>query len=164
MRKTYKCHNCHEVFRAEEMIEYTSLGSKTSYRYCKKCYEIQKNREEFSNKVCEIFGLKRPNSQIWSQRKYLINTYGYTDNTIIDCLDYIYNVEKFKKQKITLGLVNPISVEKMMKYKRAQQQKANTIARAFSAQETKEYVVNVRENIKKNDDEDLNPDNWLNIE
>ena len=117
MRKTYKCHNCHQIFRAEEIIEYASLNSKTSYRYCKNCYEQQKSRDEFSNKICEIFGIKRPDVKIWTQRKYLIDTYGYTDNIIIDCLDYVYNVEKFKKQKSTLGLVNPISVEKMIKYK-----------------------------------------------
>ena len=60
------------------------------------CYEDNIEREKFSNKVCEIFGIKSPGPVIWTQRKKLRDTYGYTDSAIIDCLEYIYNVLKLK--------------------------------------------------------------------
>jgi hypothetical protein len=97
IRPTHKCHVCKEVFRNEDMVSYTGPKAKTSYWYCKKCYNEKIEQEKFANKVCTIFGIKTPGPRIWTERKRLIDTYGYSDETIVDCLDYIYNV--LKKQK-----------------------------------------------------------------
>lgn len=131
IRPTHKCFKCKEVFRNEDMIEYSSPRSNTKHWFCKKCGDEQVQRDKFNDKVCSLFGIKLPGSQIWTQRKNLINTYGYTDEIIIDCLDYVYNIEGLKKLKPTLGLVTPSNVEKMMKYKRLQQAKSMNLARAM---------------------------------
>lgn len=39
MRLTKKCHGCSQVFRREELIDYTSPGTKTMFSYCPKCLE-----------------------------------------------------------------------------------------------------------------------------
>lgn len=80
-----------------------------------------------------IFGIKSPGPRIWKERQRIIDTYGYTDDTIIECLDYIYNVEKKKKYVESLCLVTPSMMEKMMRYKKQQDRQAWTVANAFAA-------------------------------
>lgn len=92
MRLTKLCHGCKQSFRKSELIDYASPGAKTMYSYCSKCLEEKHSRENFSNKVCSIFGIKTPGPLIWTQRKRLQDTYGYTDDIIVECLDYLYNV------------------------------------------------------------------------
>ena len=86
MRLTRKCAGCKQEFRKDELIQYATLSGKTTYWYCKDCYEEKLAREKFSNKICEIFGIKSPGPRIWTERKRLRDKYGYTDNTIIECL------------------------------------------------------------------------------
>lgn len=157
-----KCYDCKEDFRREELIEYTPLRSKTSYKYCPKCYAEKLAREEFSEKVCNIFGIKAPGPRIWTERKRLRNTYGYTDNILIDCLEYIYNVEKKKKFSESLCLINPVLVDKMMAYKRKEQNENNKIIAAINTQ-VKEHLVSIKENTEKKNDK-WNPDDWLDEE
>ena len=71
VRLTRKCAGCKQDFRKDELIQYSSITGKTSYWYCKNCYEEKLSREKFVNKVCEIFGLKSPGPLIWTQRKQL---------------------------------------------------------------------------------------------
>ncbi len=159
MKLTRKCYSCKEEFRKEEMIQYTSYSGKTTHWFCRDCYEDKISRENFSNKVCQIFGIKAPGSRIWAERKRLQEKFGYTDSSIIDCLDYVYNVEGKKKISESLCLVNPVTMAKTMQYKRTQAAKAELLAQS-AKQEKKEYIVPIQEveNRKKNI---LNPDDFL---
>lgn len=159
MRLTRKCAGCKQDFRKDELIQYSSITGKTSYWYCKNCYEEKLSREKFVNKVCEIFGLKSPGPLIWTQRKQLKEKYGYTDDSIIECLDYIYNVEHMGKLKESLGLVGPRSMRNMKAWKADKQVRAGSIAAAIANTTTTEYIVPVRENVSKR--EEINLDDAL---
>ena len=158
MRLTKQCHSCKQEFRKTELVDYATPGTKTMYSYCPKCLEEKHKREAFAKKVCMIFGLKSPGPRIWTERKRLIDTYGYTDDTIVDCLDYIYNIEHKKKLVESICLVNPTTINKMINYK---QTKARQMTQALGT-ETKEYVVPIKEKIIQKDE--WNPDDWLDDE
>lgn len=158
-RELLQCHECKDKFRRDELISYATLRSKTAYNYCKNCYQEKLARERFSEKVCNIFGIKAPGPRIWTERKRLKDTYGYTDDVLIDCLDYIYKVEKKKKFSESLCLINPTLVDKMMSYKRREQNKNNKIVSAINMQ-TNEYFVSIKENTEKKNNK-WNPDDWL---
>lgn len=155
MQLTRKCAGCKESFRKTELVEYFSPSGKSSAWYCPKCLEDKQARERFSNKVCQIFGIKSPGPIIWTQRKRLISEYGYTDDVIIDCLDYIYNVEKIKKISESLYFVKPDKVERMKAWKRAQTAKASGLTAAMTSTEMKEYIVPIRENNEKKKEIDI---------
>ena len=159
MQLTRKCHGCGQDIRKDEMIQYSSISGKTSYWFCKSCYEEKIAREKFQLKVCQIFGLKSPGPLIWTQRKRLRDTYGYTDDAIVDCLEYIYNEKHMNKLKESLGLVGPRSMMEMKKWRAEKKAQAGSIAAAIAATETKEYVVPIKENTKKK--EKLNLDDAL---
>lgn len=159
MQLTRKCYGCKQDIRKDEMIQYTTLSGKSSYWFCKTCYEEKLAREKFQTKVCEIFGIKAPGPLIWTQRKKLKDTYGYTDDAIVDCLEYIYNVEHMNKLKESLGLVSPRSMANMKAWRANKKATASSIAAAIATTETKEYIVPVRENTKKK--EEINLDDAL---
>lgn len=158
--KTKKCYGCHQVFRREELVDYASPRAKILQSYCPACLQEKQAKDRFSDRVCTIFGIKSPGARIWGDRKRLKETYGYTDDIIIDCLDYIYNVEKKKKTSESLCLINPITVEKMLKYKRNQTIMAQELTQAMQT-ELKEYIVPIKENTKKVKITTWNPDDWL---
>ena len=149
MQLTRKCHGCGQDIHKDEMIQYSTVSGKTSYWFCKDCYEEKMARERFQIKVCQIFGIKSPGPLIWTQRKRLRDEYGYTDDAIVDCLDYIYNVEHMKKLKESLGLVNPKSMANMKAWRAEKKARAGSIAAAIANTETKEYIVPIKENKKK---------------
>lgn len=146
---THKCAGCKTDFRNEDMIQYSSPSGKTSQWLCHKCYEDKLSREKFQNKVCQIFGLKSPGPIIWTQRKRLRDTYGYTDDVIVDCLDYIYNTKHMKKLSESLALVNPRSINEMKTWKAEQKALAGSIAASIANTKTKEYIVPIKENNSK---------------
>ena len=156
-KPTLKCHECKEVFRREELIEYASPNAKTSFHYCPKCYEEKLARENFSQTVCKIFGLKAPGPRIWKERERLRDSYGYTDETIAECLKYVYEVCGAKKLTESLCLVTPTNVEKMMQRKRAQEFRKNLLDRAMETEFNYEFI-DVRENDKEKEQKlnDLN--------
>ena len=158
-RATKQCHVCKQTFRREELVDYAGLNAKTAYSYCPKCLAEKQSKEKFSIKVCQIFGLKAPGPRIWTERKRLQDNYGYTDDVIIDCLEYIYNVEKTKKLAESLCLVNPISVNKMKHWKNSEQQKACAVIAASQTQ-IQEHIVPIKENTTSNKT-NWNPDEWL---
>lgn len=149
MQVTRKCKGCGQDIRKEEMIQYFTPSGKTSYWFCKDCYEDKISREKFQNKVCEIFGIKTPGPLIWTQRKRLKDTYGYTDDAIIDCLDYIYNIEHMNKLKESLGLVNPRSMNNMKAWRADKRARASSLVASIATMETKEYIVPIQEKKKK---------------
>ena len=159
MQLTRKCHGCKQDILKDEMVQYSSLTGKTSYWYCHDCYEEKLARERFQIKVCQIFGIKSPGPVIWTQRKRLREEYGYTDDAIVDCLDYIYNVEHMNKLTESLGLVGPRSMANMKKWRATKQAQASSIVAAIANMETKEYIVPVQEKKKKK--EEINLDDAL---
>ena len=159
MQLTRKCHGCGKDIRKDEMIQYSTPSGKTTYWFCKNCYEEKLDREKFQNKVCEIFGITTPGPLIWTQRKRLMDEYGYTDSAIVDCLEYIYNVEHMKKLKESLGLVNPRSMAKMKAWRADKKARAGSLAAAISTMETKEYIVPIQE--RKKVKKEINLDDGL---
>ena len=151
MKITRKCNGCKEEFRKDEMIQYASLSGKSTYWYCKPCYEEKVSRERFQLKVCQIFGIKSPGPLIWTQRKRLQNTYGYTDEAIVDCLEYIYNVKHMDKLKESLGLVGPRSMEEMKKWRAEKKVTASNIAAAIANTEVnrEDTPISVKKNVKQ---------------
>ena len=149
MQLTRKCYGCKQDIRKDEMIQYSSLSGKSSYWFCRRCYEEKMARERFQLKVCQIFGIKSPGPRIWTERKRLMTTYGYTDDAIVDCLDYIYNEKKMNKLAESLALVNPRSMAEMKSWRTNKKAQAGGIAAAIANTEVKEYVAPVRENKTK---------------
>lgn len=161
-KEFYKCFSCKELFPVNSLTEYAGINAKEFHKYCSKCLEEKKEREKFSDTVCRIFGIKSPGPRIWTERKRLILTYGYTDDIIVNCLKYLYDTKHLKKLQETICLVNPTNVDKMLKWRREQATKALLIGAATNTS-TKEYIVPVQEN-NKVIKEELNPDDWLDDE
>ena len=158
-RATKQCFNCKQVFRKEELVDYASPNAQILHSYCPACLKEKQAKDNFSMKVCSIFQLKAPGPRIWNERKRLIDKYGYTDEIIIDCLDYIYNVEHAAKLAESLCLVNPTTVAKMQAYKSRQAYNSEKIISAMR-EKFQTYVVKPRE-APKQDVEYLNPDDLL---
>ena len=106
-------------------------------------------------KVCTIFGLKSPGPIIWTQRKRLRDQYGYTDDAIVDCLDYLYSVEHRKILTESLGLVAPWSMEKMRDWKKKKQAQASGLAAAIANTTVNEKLITIKENNNKKKEIDL---------
>ena len=160
MVKTLTCFGCKEKFPRKELVGYAGLNAKNLHNYCPKCLEEKQARERFSTQVCKIFGLKSPGPRIWTERKRLMDTFGYTDDIIIDCLEYIYKVEKKKKLVESLCLVNPVTVDHMRTYKKRIENSNQQIVRAITTTKMIEHIVPIKENTTKIKKE-WNPDDWL---
>ena len=159
MKETRVCVSCHKTFLKDDMAKYASTRSATMQWYCRKCLEEKKSREEFSDQVCRIFGIKAPGPRLWRDRANLIEKYGYTDSLIVQCLDYISNVKKFKKYAESLCLIKPKLVDEMLAYKKAQLVNNNRIISAMN-QETNEYIVPIEKH-KEEKKTKINPDDYL---
>ena len=155
MKITRKCAGCKEEFRKDELVEYFSVTGKTSAWYCHTCLAEKQARERFSINVCQIFGLKSPGPRIWTERKRLMDKYGYTDDAIVDCLDYIYNVLKKKKLAESLALIGPKYMMEMKNWKAQQKAAGGSIAAAITYTQMKEHIVPVKENTSKAEEIDL---------
>lgn len=142
MHITRKCHGCGEEIRKDEMIQYASATGKTMYWYCKPCYEEKIARERFSKKVCKIFQLKSPGPLIWTQRKHLKQKYGYTDDTIADCLEFLYEVQHRNTLVESLGLVTPKNVAAMKVWKAQQKALGGRLLAAQDITTVQEKIVN----------------------
>ena len=161
MRLTKQCFGCKEQFRKTELIDYAAPGTVTMHSYCPKCLAEKHARERFSAKIQELFG-ELPGPQVWTERKRIIEKYGYTDDTIIECLEYIYNIEKkVKKIKETLYFVTPPMVDKAKKWKKSEEYQAMSLARAAAeSQKSQEYIVPIQKS-KIKTKELLNADDYL---
>lgn len=159
MKLTQQCFLCKQEFRKTELISYASASAKVSHWYCPECLKEKQSRERFSNKICMIFGIKQPGPRIWTERKRLIDKYGYTDDLIIDCLDYIYNIENKKKLVESLTLVTPTTMNKMLQWKRTQEAKGKMLSAAMDTKTTT-YIVPIKENIGE-EEKLLNADDYL---
>lgn len=159
-RAILTCYGCKQKFRKEELVSYASPRAKTFQNYCPKCLEEKKSKELFEEQVCSLFGIKTPGPRIWTERKRLQATYGYTDQAIVDCLDYIYNIEHKKKYTESLCLVNPESMDKMLAYKRKKQRESLNFIESINA-ESNEYIAPVQENTTIKNKVIYNLDDWV---
>lgn len=164
MKNTKMCYECKEQFNKLELIDYASPKAKTMHSYCRSCLKKKQARDAFSDKICMIFGLKTPGPRIWTERKRLQETYGYTDQTITECLEYIYNIEKKKKLAESLTLVRPQMVNKMEAYKRQQDYNGAKIAQSIAATRQEEHVVPIRENNNRVSRCNWDPDQFLDFD
>lgn len=158
MKKTLQCFSCKQQFLREEIINHTGPRAKNGHNYCIDCLKKVQARELFSEKVCDIFGLKAPGPRIWKERERLIEKYGYTDQTIVNCLDYLYNVLGNKKLSESLCLVTPSNIEKMLQYKKNQEYKSNKIAEAFIENmnnKVEPQRIHIRENVTEKNEWDV---------
>ena len=151
-RLTLRCSNCKEDFPRAEILTYTPVGAKTEYKLCKKCYKERLENEKFKNEICSIFGCKAPGPIVYSQRKDIKNKYGYTDNVILNCLHYMYDVKGLKKSKPSLGLVTPSNVDEMKKYQRAGEASSAILDTLSNTQYTYECIK-----IKENNGQERKP-------
>ena len=149
IRTTKQCYGCKQYFRREELIDYASARATQMHSYCEACLRAKQERERFSDKVCEIFGLKNPGPRIWKDRQRLQDEYGYTDGVIIDCLDYIYNVKHYKKLSESLALITPTMVAAMKKWKRSEEGKVGAIIAAMTTP-VEHVQVEIQENVSSN--------------
>lgn len=157
MNKTKICFACKKPFRVEELVAYSSSKGTILHNYCPTCLKEKQARDNFSDTVCRIFGLKAPGPQIWTERKRLRDKYGYTDDVIVQCLDYLYTVLKKKKLAESLCLVTPITVNEALKYRDANARKITN----GMTMETKEYFVPIQENQDERKKDDFDLDDWL---
>lgn len=159
MKLTLKCFQCKQEFPRDEIVKYAAPGTKTYQNYCPKCLEEKKKRETFTKVVCGIFGIKAPGGRIWSDRKRLIEVYGYTDEIICDALEYLYNVKNVKKLSESLVMITPTVVDEMMRYKREKGTQKNILENLMN-KEYKYEIIKVREN-EDNDPDLYNLDDLL---
>lgn len=145
-KNTLQCHSCKQSFPKNILVAHASNRAKQMYNYCPKCLKEKQEGEYFFDKVCEIFGIKAPGPIIYTQRKRIKDKYGYTDQTIIDCLEYVYKIENKKKLSESLYFVQPEYVDKMLKYKNQENIKQNKIASAAANFQTQTYIVPIKEN------------------
>lgn len=159
-RKVLKCFGCKNEFLREELISYSSPGTVVMHNFCKSCYEERLERDRFSYAVCRIFGIKSPGPIIWTQRKRLMKN-GFTDQMIIECLEYLYDTKKVKKYIESLGLVTYQLYEEMKAYKEWKQKSMPSFDAARLQEQASFVYVMPRENTEK-EKEDLDPNDFLN--
>ena len=159
MAKQKQCFTCHNVFLRDQLIDYASPGTVTLHSYCPECYQQKLDKDKFSQAVCRIFGIKSPGARIWNDRKRLQEQYGYTDNTIVQCLDYIYNVLNKKKQSESLCLVTPLTIEQMKKYYKNQEYQSSLLVNSTTQEKTERHIE-IKENIQSHKNK-WNPDDWI---
>lgn len=148
MKPTLQCYKCKQQFPRNELVEYTGWRAQNAQKYCPACLEEKKSNDAFEEYVCKLFNIKAPGSRINGDKKRLTEKYGYTNKTIMDTLDYIYNVKGLKVLSKSLALVKPSMVEEMLKYKRAKEIKSNILTNAFinGMQERSPERIHAREN------------------
>jgi hypothetical protein len=117
-------------------------------KYCPECHKEKINREKFYNCICELFGIKAPGPKIYAQRKKIKAAYGFTDETIMKTLDYLFNVKKLNKGFESIGLVNPQNVEEARKYFEEKKKKEEKLREAEQTRIEK-IVVPVKKKERK---------------
>lgn len=77
--------------------------------------------------------------------------YGYTDDAIIDCLEFLYNIQKLDKLSETLVLVNPRNMEATRLWKAQQRALGGRLLAAQDMTQVEKRIVEIPEakSIKK---------------
>ena len=140
------CCSCKEKIPRDQIIYY---GSKENLmKYCLEFPKEKISREKFYNFICELFGIKAPGPKIYAQRKKIKAAYGFTDETIMKTLDYLFNVKKLNKGFESIGLVNPQNVEEARKYFEEKKKKEEKLREAEQTRIEK-IVVPVKKKERK---------------
>ena len=153
LNPTLTCCACHEKFPREQIVYYGS--QQNQLKYCPSCYTEKREREKFSNFVCELFGIKAPGPKLYSQRKKLKETYGFTDDTILQTLEYLFRVKHFNKGFESLGLVNPQSVDEAKRYFKKQKEELEKMKQVEEAR-VRDLIVPIQKKERKLDLLDIN--------
>lgn len=155
MRTTLKCFVCKLSFEKETLINYNANN------YCKKCYEEKRAAERFADFVCRLFSIKSPGPKIYSQRKMLKQKYGFTDDTIVMALDYLFNIKKLDKSFESLGLINPESVDEARSYFASINSKAKNLKESLMNMNVETVTIPVMPNNRVPKKDLLNPKDYL---
>lgn len=155
-KKNLMCFGCKKMFPRETLITYAARGG-TSYNFCTDCYQEKKKKEKFADYVCELFNLRAPGPMLYSQRKRLINQ-GFTDETIMMTLEYLYRVCSNDVTQATLGLVNSLSIESARQYYSKKEARSETLGEKVNNQKvtTHYFSVQKEKEVKKEETIDLN--------
>lgn len=167
LKPTLKCHKCGEQFPRDDLVEYVTRRAINPQRFCPQCLKKIQEEEYFYKRITEFYKDDISWSTINKRRKALYETYGYTDNTIIDCLEYAYTVKGYVVLEKILGIVKPPLVEEMLQYKREKEFKENKIVNAIidSFTDTRELPkIHVRENMKPKKKTTWDDENYLFME
>jgi SPBc2 prophage-derived uncharacterized protein yorH len=130
MSKLVKCAGCGLQVDKNEAIRYKDKN------FHKKCYEIQKDKDEIFKYVCELFGLKKPGPVIYSQLKRFMEKYPhYTYKGILNSLVYFYDVKHSSKKKSNeaIGIV-PYVYDEAQEYFNTVEKKKIAIANKIEKQ------------------------------
>lgn len=150
----WTCSVCKERAKKETMIEYKSK------KYCLHCYEEKTERERFINYICRLYGIKSPGPLIYSQRKRLRETYGYTDDVLIKTLYYMFEVKNMNKSYESLGLINPANVNEALEYYKNQNIKQSSILQKIEQSHDNIKIINIPLKEKKEkEQEDIDLEN-----
>lgn len=155
LKSELTCCYCHKKYPRDEIVYYGS--SKNQQKYCPDCYKEKISREKFYQYICELFGIRAPGPKIYAQRRKIKDTYGYTDDTIMKTLDYLFKVKHLDKEFESIGLVNPKTVNEAKEY---YERKKIQLAEE-QVKEREKIIIPVEDNRKKKNLIDL--DN-LNLE
>lgn len=137
-KQNLTCSSCHKKVPRNEIIYY---GKKENpIKFCPECYKERIERDKFTNYICELFSLRTPGPKMYTQRRRLLDQ-GYTDDEIIQTLDYLYRICGANKNFESLGLLTPANIDKAKRYYLEKEKEAERIASA--AQQTKERVIHV---------------------
>lgn len=158
-RPTLKCHGCGNIFKASEVVSYCRKGTITPYNYCQDCLIEAQWYEKFVETVCRIFHLQAPGPRINREHKVLKEK-GYTEQTITECLQYVYDIKKIQPKVATLYFVNPEMIDEMNRYKRINEVKTQIMTTAIKDTKFTEYIVPIREAAARKK-ETINPDDYL---
>lgn len=157
--KMKKCWKCKEEFREDELVDYVSPGYKNFHSYCHNCLKEQQSFDKLKMKIVSIFG---SDDKLWPRvikdRNRIREKYGYTDETIADCLDYLYNIQHLKVLSKSLCLVTPTNVERMKQYKRQQELKVGYLIAAANTEIVERNII-IKEN--KDEPQEENLDEWF---
>ena len=63
-----------------------------------------------------MFGTPAPRPKTYPQPRKIKENYGFTDETIMKTLDYLFKVKKMDKGFESIGLVNPRTVDEAKDY------------------------------------------------
>ena len=153
IKPTLSCCSCKQQYPREEIIYYGS--QENPLKYCPTCYKEKRAREKFYDFICELFGIRAPGPKIYAQRKNLKEKYGYSDDTIMQTLEYLYKVEHYNKGFESLGLVNPQNVDKALSYFESIKKEREQLA-AIEPVKVKKIIVPIKPKEKKVELLDIN--------
>lgn len=143
--ETLTCSECSKQKLPVKSFPRDQIIELNGRKLCPQHYKEAVATAKFNMFVCELFGIKSAGPLIYTQRKKL-HEQGYTDETIMHTLEYIFRVKKMNKSFESLGLV-PKMVDEAYEYHLSQ--KGKTV----ELQENKvvEHVVSIKKPEKKKD-------------